>query len=697
MASGAAPLPPRALLLPDLIGALRRVVATWKYAEASKRDLRLDLLRGYCVVAMTVDHLDAPTWLYVFTGGNRFFVSAAEGFLFISGLVMGIVYRPIAETRGLPTAAVKALRRALFLYLVTVAATLGFMWLSGRLGLPWATGVDLRDDWPRVLVLRRTFYLTDVLMLYTFLVGLAPLAFVMLRRGLTPLLLALSWGVWLAHQINPIDMPWPSEDGAFYYIAAWQALFFTALAIGWHRRALTARLGHLMSVWSLPSSALCLGVFLVVYRYGALWLGRFHEDGGQALTDAFAKWNLPPARMLACAVVFALGYQVATYCWVPIRSTLGRLLLPLGQSALTAYVMQLVVVALLSDYRQEMPIADVTNATRGTFYQLLAVFLVWMGVLTWEAFKRGIVRRSSERALARRIEPAFAVTVVVGLAAAIVIAPLPAAPIAGLVHYRDDRNSIDEPHYALHVPPRAAEQQPLPVLLVLHDADEDADLFGSELTDLADREGWLLVAPHLSYESDHTDPEAIAAEAPALIRGLRDVIAELPNSAGLTLRRRVMIFGYGRGASLAERYALARPADVRGVALLGGANYTLAPSTTAADPPFPFGTADFPTRRQLGMDVEALKRVAFWVGVGANDADQSTTSRAWDQYLGVTRVDRARSLAESLQRVGADAELVVFPNAGHRIGAAERQAVAEFSTRVRALPPVGAPRDPPGK
>jgi len=142
MASGAAPLPPRALLLPDLIGGLRRVVATWKYAEASKRDLRLDLLRGYCVVAMTVDHLDAPTWLYVFTGGNRFFVSAAEGFLFISGLVMGIVYRPIAETRGLPTAAVKALRRALFLYLVTVAATLGFMWLSGRLGLPWATGVD---------------------------------------------------------------------------------------------------------------------------------------------------------------------------------------------------------------------------------------------------------------------------------------------------------------------------------------------------------------------------------------------------------------------------------------------------------------------------------------------------------------------------------------------------------------------------
>src|SRR6185369_9249324 len=103
---------------------------------------------------MTVDHLDAPTWLYVLTGGNRFFVSAAEGFLFISGLVMGVVYRPLVERVGLRTAAGKALKRALLLYAVTVCATLGFMWLSSRLGLPWSVGVDVRDAVPRVLTLR---------------------------------------------------------------------------------------------------------------------------------------------------------------------------------------------------------------------------------------------------------------------------------------------------------------------------------------------------------------------------------------------------------------------------------------------------------------------------------------------------------------------------------------------------------------
>src|SRR5438093_13368185 len=128
MRSGSAPVAPRSVSVPlaeapssqaGLATArMRACLRSWRYAESGKRDRRLDLLRGYCVFAMTVDHLDAPTWLYVLTGGNRFFVSAAEGFLFISGLVMGVVYRPIVERFGLRAAAARALRRALLLYLV---------------------------------------------------------------------------------------------------------------------------------------------------------------------------------------------------------------------------------------------------------------------------------------------------------------------------------------------------------------------------------------------------------------------------------------------------------------------------------------------------------------------------------------------------------------------------------------------------
>src|SRR4051794_38885676 len=168
MRTGSAPVAPRSVPVPrdeapnapaDLTPAastsLAARVRAWRYVATGRRDQRLDLLRGYCVFAMTVDHLDAPTWLYVLTGGNRFFVSAAEGFLFISGLVMGVVYRPIVERSGLASAAAKALKRSALLYLVTIGATVGIMWLSSRLGLPWSVGVDVVEAIPRVLTLRR--------------------------------------------------------------------------------------------------------------------------------------------------------------------------------------------------------------------------------------------------------------------------------------------------------------------------------------------------------------------------------------------------------------------------------------------------------------------------------------------------------------------------------------------------------------
>src|SRR5205809_973889 len=46
----------------------------WRYVQEGKRDLRLDLLRGFAVFAMVADHIGGVSWLYALTGGNRFFV-----------------------------------------------------------------------------------------------------------------------------------------------------------------------------------------------------------------------------------------------------------------------------------------------------------------------------------------------------------------------------------------------------------------------------------------------------------------------------------------------------------------------------------------------------------------------------------------------------------------------------------------------
>ena len=142
------------------------------------RDLRVDLLRGYFVVAMIVDHVRGQSPLYLLTGGNRFFTSAAEGFILASGLVTGIVYARLIARAGLGPGLVRLLSRAATLYLLTVGVTILFLPLSEILYLPWAQGVDLTDGFGvlmSIVTLHRTYYLIDVMLLYTVLFILVPI------------------------------------------------------------------------------------------------------------------------------------------------------------------------------------------------------------------------------------------------------------------------------------------------------------------------------------------------------------------------------------------------------------------------------------------------------------------------------------------------------------------------------------------
>ena len=85
------------------VHAMLRSIAYAAVPEArGKRDLRIDLLRGFCVFVMTVDHVGGESsWLYVLTGGNHFYVSAAEGFVLLSGIAMGMVHAStIGHARG---------------------------------------------------------------------------------------------------------------------------------------------------------------------------------------------------------------------------------------------------------------------------------------------------------------------------------------------------------------------------------------------------------------------------------------------------------------------------------------------------------------------------------------------------------------------------------------------------------------------
>ena len=123
---------------------------------------------------MVADHIGGEhSWLYAITGGDTFFFSAAEVFVFISGLLMGIIYAGVIARQGLGAALMKSLQRAWSLYLMTMSLTLTLMVLSTQVNLGWGPGAadaSWFDLIISVLTLHRTFYLTDILLLYTLLV-----------------------------------------------------------------------------------------------------------------------------------------------------------------------------------------------------------------------------------------------------------------------------------------------------------------------------------------------------------------------------------------------------------------------------------------------------------------------------------------------------------------------------------------------
>lgn len=370
----------------------------WRYA-GGKRDLRIDFLRGFAVLAMVADHLGGdPSWLYNLTGGNRFLFSAAEAFVFISGLVMGIVYCGLIAKQGIGPAMWKAMRRAGSLYLLTVVLTFLFISTSYLLHLPWVAGVRVTDPLTRVverLTLHRAFYLTDVLLMYTLLVAVAPLAFLLIVNKRTPVLLAASWLLWAAYQRWPeqVTVPWNIEDNSVFHLAAWQVLFFTGLVAGYHRDRVAAWARRIPTGPYLALlTALCAGL-ICFHRHSAALLGHFSPDGDPAvlMQRFFDKSDVRIGRLIAFAIFFQFALLLVTVAWKPLARALGWLLLPLGQSALLAYGTHLFVIALFTHYVPRVPALRNTSALANTLVQVVGIGLVFAVVRLTPALKQAVV------------------------------------------------------------------------------------------------------------------------------------------------------------------------------------------------------------------------------------------------------------------------------------------------------------------
>jgi pimeloyl-ACP methyl ester carboxylesterase len=260
------------------------------------------------------------------------------------------------------------------------------------------------------------------------------------------------------------------------------------------------------------------------------------------------------------------------------------------------------------------------------------------------------------------------------LTIALVFASLLLAEMSGHSAQASNAYTIREGDLFIYVPSNAEKKQPVQILVTLHGMGGDGASFCQNLLAAAERNGWIVVAPTFRYQ-DYKNADLVLQDDVSFLPRLLGIIDSIPGRTGLETRQKVLLYGHSRGGQAVHRFATYYPERTLGVAALSAGSYTLPLQTMlvagkSQELPLPYGVATM--GRYLGRDFnsEAFKQIAFRIAVGGSDTNPNDTPRAWDPYLGKTRVERARTYAKTLQDMGVSADLAVYPGADHGVSAA---------------------------
>ena len=340
------------------------------------RRWEFDALRGLMLVLMTVTHL--PTRLSDPLGQPFGYVSAAEGFVLLSGFMAGLVYAGKQQRGGSATMRSAMWQRALTVYAchaallvfgLTAVALVGVM--TGQPAINNLLGYYRSEPlaaWLGGLMLVYAPPLLDILPMYVLFLLISPL---LLRQGgkhgWAPVL-AVSVALWFGAQfglsraiyeavvaLTGLPVPY-NQTGAFDGLA-WQFLWVLGLWLGADFAGRVSQPGARIAIprW-VVLTAWVVAVSGFAWRHG---VGQLPLPGPDSLLPnlLFSKWVIGPGRMLN---LFALLVLVLRYRDV-LRRALPRLpmLERLGQASLPVFCAHLVVVllalAIVGEFRPERP------------------------------------------------------------------------------------------------------------------------------------------------------------------------------------------------------------------------------------------------------------------------------------------------------------------------------------------------------
>jgi len=325
-------------------------VKSKKEVIPGSRDLRFDTLRGLFLVLMTINHL--PTEMRVATDQPLGLFTAAEGFVFLSGLLAGWVYTRRYRSLGREGLWQATTERAKSIYRWHIGALLAAFVLvqltEHLLGYCSPNVPKLFFEHPlEALGLGLSLLyqpgLLDLLPMYCGFVLLLPLVIRSLENGRRNLVLGLSAALWLGVQwAPPIDGAplYPINTGSFNLLA-WQFLFVAGVAVGHARVSGFAQLAR-PSRWVLAGAAAVAvyGLGVRHLHWGSLW--------PQATFGMFL--NKPALGLLRLADFGSVAYLVAIFGSKFPALLTSRALSLLGRHSLAVVAVQSVAIMTLLQF-----------------------------------------------------------------------------------------------------------------------------------------------------------------------------------------------------------------------------------------------------------------------------------------------------------------------------------------------------------
>lgn len=338
-------------------------------ALSKERFHALDLLRGFFIVTIICDHLSRwPSVFGVLSGKGLLWITAAEGFVIISGLLVGYIRGFKGQRFELKDISLKLWRRALVLYLWAVIGSVVYtvaIWYlplaGGAPGMPIAQG-----DWGHLLFesisLNYTFVWVYFLKLYAIFLAFSPLAIWLLRKG----------RAWIAGLLSlaVLALGWVTHNE----ILQWQFIFFIPVIAGfyipaiqswWQRHSHTTR-------FTIASTVLGTTIVTIILSM----IGTFHPSLSHLLDSAtvslFAKDSISLFRAGVAFLWFVAYLLVFNYFEKYIQRWFGWLLMPIGTHSLTAYILHGAAIIVISFF-----FTSSTNIVANSILGAIAILLVW--------------------------------------------------------------------------------------------------------------------------------------------------------------------------------------------------------------------------------------------------------------------------------------------------------------------------------